>query len=226
MVHLSKRMKEAKKLVDKTKPVSLEAALESVSDFPKVKFDESVELHFHLTIDPKKTEQMVRGTVVLPHGTGKKIKIAVFCKGEQADLARKLGADYVGDLDLIDQVAKGFLDFERVIATPEMMRDLSKLGKVLGPRGLMPSPKTGTVTNDIENTIKEVKAGKIEFKSDKQAGLHVAIGKRSFAKDKLNENAVKVLDAVNHAKPSSVKGDLIKSLFLSTTMGPSIRLSI
>lgn len=225
MVKISKRMKEAKEGIDRQAIFPLDEAISNIAKFPKVKFDETIELHFFLNIDPKKTEQMVRGTVVLPHGTGKKVRIAVFCKGEQASKAKELGADYVGDLDLIEKVSKGFLDFDRIVATPDMMRDLSKLGKVLGPRGLMPSPKAGTVTNDLESTIKEVKAGKIEFKSDKQAGIHVGIGKRSFSEDDLIENAKKIIDAVNHARPSAVKGNLIKTMFLSTTMGPSLKVS-
>src|SRR3989338_3775213 len=157
MVRLSKRMKEAAKTVDRNKAFPLKECLALMSKFPKVKFDETVELHFHLNIDVKNSEQVVRGTVVLPHGTGKKVKIAVFCKGLQTQTARDAGAEHVGAEDLIEKVEKGFLDFDRIIATPDMMRDLSKLGKVLGPRGLMPSPKTGTVTTDIAKAIKELK---------------------------------------------------------------------
>ncbi len=225
MVRLSKRMKEAKEAVDRTKPVSLEEALEAVEKFPKVKFDESVEVHFHLSIDPKKSEQMVRGTVVLPHGTGKTIRIAAVCKGEHAQKAKELGADHVGDADLIEKIQNGFLDFDKVIATPEMMRDLSKLGKTLGPRGLMPTPKAGTVTNDIESAVKEIRAGRIEFKSDKQGGIHVSVGRRSFEKKKLVQNAQKVLEAINHSKPAGLKGAFIRSLYLSTTMGPSVKVN-
>lgn len=223
MIKLSKRMKQAAGLLEAEKGYSLPEAVGVMEKFPKVKFDETVELHFHLNIDAKSTEQGIRGTVLLPHGTGKNIRIAVFCKGPQAQKAKELGADHVGAEDLIEKVQKGFMGFDRVIASPDMMRDLSKLGRVLGPRGLMPTPKAGTVTTDIERAIKEVKAGKIEFKSDKQGGLHIGIGKRSFAKDKLLENAQYAIDAINHAKPASVKGSLVKSLTISTTMGPGLR---
>lgn len=226
MAKLSKRKKEFTKICDVQKSFSLEEAIANIEKFPGVKFDETVELHFQLNIDPKSSDQAVRGTVVLPHGTGRKIKIAVFCKGEMIKKAEELGADFVGAEELIEKVSKGFLDFDCVIATPDMMRDLSKLGKILGPRGLMPSPKAGTVTTDIERAIKEVKAGRVEFKSDKQAGIHLGIGKRSFNADKLLGNANYLIDAMNHAKPTSVKGNLIKSLSLSTTMGPGLKVAI
>lgn len=226
MVHLSKRMKEVAKGIDPTQTYPLNAAIANISRLPKVKFDETVELHFHLDLDLKASDQSVRGTVLLPHGTGRAVKIAVFCKGPLADKAKALDANFVGAEDLIEKIEKGFLDFDCAIATPDMMRELSKLGKILGPRGLMPSPKAGTVTMDIERAIKEVKAGKIEFKSDKQGGIHVGIGKRSFSENQLLENATHVVDAVNHVKPAAVKGNLIKSLFLSTTMGPGIKVAL
>jgi len=219
-------MREANKLVDHQKTHSLDEAVDNINKFPKVKFDETVELHLCLNINPKSSDQLVRGTCVLPNGLGKKIKIAVVCKGEMESIAKEAGADFVGNQELIDKISKGFLDFDVVIAAPDMMRDLSKLGKILGPRGLMPTPKAGTVTSDVEKAINEVKAGKIEFKSDKQAGIHVGIGKRSFDKDKLIENAQFLLDAINHNKPSAVKGHLIKTSFLTTSMGPSLRLAI
>ncbi len=226
MVRISKRMKEAKKVVDPNRSYPLKEAIVEIEKFPKVKFDESVELHFHLDVDPKSSDQIIRGTVVLPHGSGNKIRVAVFCKGENAQKAQTAGADYVGAEDLIEKVSKGFLDFDCTVATPDMMRDLSKLGRILGPRGLMPSPKSGTVTNDIEKAINDVKAGKIEFKTDKQAGIHVGVGKRSFTSEQLTENAEKVIEAINHAKPSAVKGNLVKSLFLTTTMGPGVRITV
>ena len=226
MIKLSKRMNEAAKLFDQKKSYTMEEAVEVISQFPKTKFDETVEVHVHLNIDIEATDQSVRGTVVLPHGLGKKIRTAVFCKGEIEQKAKDAGAEFVGSNDLIDKVANGFLDFDVVIAAPDMMRDLSKLGKILGPRGLMPTPKAGTVTVDIEKAIKEVKAGKIEFKSDKQAGIHVGIGKRSFPKEKLLDNIKHLMDAVNHLKPSAVKGNLIKSLFVSSTMGPGLRITL
>lgn len=225
MRHLSKRIKEISKRVDRTKAYGLKEAIEVVKGLPKVKFDEGVDLHLHLSVDPKQSDQIVRGTVVLPHGTGKKVRIAVFCKGEQEAKAKELGADYVGAQELIDKVAAGFLDFDCAIATPEMMKDLSKLGKVLGPRGLMPSPKTGTVTQDISRAIKEVKAGKIEYKTDKQAGVHVCVGKLSFTAEQLHDNANCVLEAIKQSKPSSVKGEFIKSIFIATTMGAGLRIT-
>jgi large subunit ribosomal protein L1 len=226
MVKLSKRKKTAAQIFNQEETYSLEDALENIAKFPKVNFDETVELHFLLAIDPKSSDQTVRGTVVLPNGTGKKVKIAVFCKGELEQKAKDAGADIIGAEDLIEKVSKGFLDFDVVIAAPDMMRDLSKLGKILGPRGLMPTPKAGTVTADVQRAIKEVKAGKIEFKSDKQAGIHVGVGKRSFPKEKLLENTKHLLDAINHTKPSSVKGNLIKRVALSTTMGPGLRVAL
>lgn len=226
MVCVTKRMKEIKKLVDVTSAQPLRAAISQIAGLPKVRFDETVELHFNLNLDLKATDQGVRTTVILPHGTGKTVKIIVFCKGLLIEKAKALGVEQVGGEDLIEKVEKGFMDFDCAIATPEMMKELSKLGKLLGPRGLMPSPKAGTVTQDIERAIKEVRAGKIEFKSDKQGGIHVGIGKRSFSLDQLFENATHVLEAVNHAKPAGVKGNLINSLFLSTTMGPGIRITL
>ncbi|VAW18199.1 LSU ribosomal protein L1p (L10Ae), partial [hydrothermal vent metagenome] len=163
MTRISKRMKESAKVFDQEKLYSLEDALENVEGFAKVKFDETVELHFSLNINPKSSDQSVRGSVALPHGLGKDVRVAVFCKGEAESKAKEAGADYVGSAELIEKVSKGFLDFDVVVATPDMMRDLSKLGKVLGPRGLMPTPKAGTVTPDVAKAIKEVKAGKIEF---------------------------------------------------------------
>jgi large subunit ribosomal protein L1 len=169
---------------------------------------------------------MVRGTVVLPFGTGKKIRVAVFCKGEHEMMARNAQADYVGGTDLMDKVAAGFLDFDCAIATPEMMKDLSRLGKILGPRGLMPSPKTGTVTNDIVKALEDVRKGKIEFRIDKQSGIHLCAGKISFDEEKLCENASCVINALNDVKPASVKGKFIKSLFISSTMNPGLRIAI
>ncbi len=220
-------MKEVRKAAgDVTVPVSLQEAINRLAKAPKVKFDETVELHFNLNVDLKASDQGIRGTVSLPHGTGRTVKVAVFCKGDAVAKAEAAGADHVGGTELIDKVSGGFMDFDVVIATPDMMRDLSKLGKVLGPRGLMPTPKAGTVTTDVERTIKEVKAGRVEFKSDKQGGIHLGIGKRSFAENKLIENAQHVLEAVNHAKPASVKGNLIKSLCVASTMGPGIKVAL
>jgi len=219
-------MKSAESVIDREKKYSVVEAVDSIEKFPKVKFDETVELHLMLTINPKSSDQAVRGTAVLPNGTGKSVKIAVFCKGEAEQKATDAGADFVGSQELIDKVSKGFLGFDVVIATPDMMRDISKLGRVLGPRGLMPTPKAGTVTTDVAKAIADVKAGKIEFKSDKQAGIHVGVGKRSFEKGKLIENIEHILATINQSKPSSVKGHLIKNCSLTTTMGPGLRIDV
>jgi large subunit ribosomal protein L1 len=163
---------------------------------------------------------------VLPHGTGKKIRVAVFCKGEHEKVAKEVGADYVGANELIEKVAGGFMDFDCVIATPDMMKDLSKLGKVLGPRGLMPSPKTGTVTNDIVKAIQDVKRGKVEFRVDKQCGVHLSVGRISFGEEKLHDNAYEVIEALTAAKPSSVKGKFVRSFSISSSMNPGLKLTI
>jgi len=220
----SKRYKESVKQVKLDKLYQLREAITILKALPKPKFDGSVDLHFNLGVDTKKSDQMIRGTVVLPHGTGKKVRVAVFCKGEHERLARESQADYVGGTELIDKVAAGFLDFDCAIATPEMMKDLSKLGKVLGPRGLMPSPKTGTVTNDISKAIEDVRKGKVEFRVDKQSGMHLSVGKVSFSEDDLNDNASKVIEAVNEARPASVKGKFLKSLSITTSMNPGLRI--
>ncbi|MBF0532129.1 MAG: 50S ribosomal protein L1 [Candidatus Omnitrophica bacterium] len=225
MARLSKRNKAALEQLPPEKTYTLAEAIAMIEKFPKTKFDETVEMHFALRINAKATDQVVRGTVGLPHGLGKAVRVAVFCKGEMEQKAREVGADYVGANELIAKVEQGFMDFDVVVASPDMMRDLSKLGKILGPRGLMPTPKAGTVTTDIEKAIREVKAGKIEFKADKQGGIHVGIGKRSFPKEKILDNAQVVLDAINNAKPASVKGAFIKSFSISTTMGPGLKVN-
>jgi len=220
----SKRYKETLKYLEKGKSYSLPEAINILKKMQSPKFDSSVDLHFHLNIDPKKTEQQVRGTVILPHGTGKKIRILAFCKGEAENDARQAGADIVGAEELVNKVANGFLDFDCVVATPEMMREIARLGKILGPKGLMPSPKTGTVTQDIKKAIEELRKGKIEFKNDKQGGIHISVAKLSFEDKKILENASKVIEAVNEVKPPSVKGKFIKSLYISSTMSPGIPL--
>lgn len=226
MAKITKRIKEVYKNIDRTKLYSLSEAIAILKQTPKVKFDESVDLSFDLNVDPKKSDQMIRGTVVLPHGTGKTIRIAVFCKGEAEKQAKLAGADYVGAEDLIEKVNKGFLDFDCAIATPDLMKDVSKLGKVLGPRNLMPSPKTGTVTLNISGAIQEFKKGKVEFKLDKQADIHVSIGKLSFDEAKLNDNAKSVIEALLASRPQSVKGNFIKTASISTTMGPGLKIII
>ncbi len=226
MKRRSKRYKEISKLFKKDVSLSVKEAISILKKTANTKFDSSMDIHFYLNVDPKKADQMVRGTVVLPHGTGKKIKIAVFAKGEQEKQARASGADYAGGADLIEKVSKGFLDFDRAIATPEMMKELSRLGKILGPRGLMPSPKTGTVTNDVSLAIDQVRKGKVDFRIDKQGGIHLGIGRISFSEDKLLENASVIIGAINEARPAAIKGRYIKSSFLDTTMSPALRISI
>jgi len=223
---MNKRMKAATQLFKEDEVFALEQAVENIEKFPKVKFDETVELHLFLNINPKTSDQSIRGTVILPNGLGKEIKVAVVCKSELEEKAKSAGAEYVGSNELIEKISNGFMDFDVVIASPDMMRDLSKLGKILGPRGLMPTPKAGTVTTDVERAVKEAKAGKVEFKSDKQAGLHVGVGKRSFTKENLLENARSLIDAINQSKPTSVKGNLIKSASLTTTMGPGLKVAL
>lgn len=222
----SKRYKESEKLIDKSKTYHLKEAIAILKKLPTPKFDASVDLYFRLNVDPKKSDQMVRGTVVLPHGTGRKVKVAVFCKGEHERLAKDAHADYVGGEDLINKVVSGFFDFDCAIATPEMMKDLSRLGKILGPRGLMPSLKTGTVTNDILKAIEDVKRGKVEFRVDKQGGVHLSIGKLSFDEDKLYENASCVIEALNEARPASIKEKFVKALFIASTMNPGLNIAI
>ena len=222
----SKRFQAASKLADKTRVYTLKDAVAVLKSFPKTRFDESVEVAFHLRVDTKKSDHMIRGTVVLPHGTGKKVRIAVFCRGEAEKEAKEAGADIIGAQELIDKVAGGWMDFDCVVATPEMMRDLSKLGKVLGPRGLMPSPKTGTVTQNVTQAIKDLKAGKVEFKVDKQGGIHVAVGKISFTEPQINENALTLIETIKNARPASVKGEFIKSVSVSTSMGPGLKVSV
>lgn len=222
----SKRYKESLKSLDIAKVYQLKEAISVLKKMSPPKFDGSVDLHFSLNIDPKKSDQMVRGTVVLPYGTGKKVRVAVFCKGEHERIAKEAGADNVGGNELIDKVAGGFLDFDCAIATPEMMKDLSKLGKILGPRGLMPSPKTGTVTNDIVKAIEDVKKGKVEFRVDKQSGVHLSVGKISFDEEKVYENASCVINALTEAKPASVKGKFVKSAFISSSMNPGLKLAV
>lgn len=226
MITHSKRYKESEKQVEKIKNYQLKDAIAALKKMNPPKFDGSVDLHFNLNIDSKKSDQMVRGTVVLPHGTGKKVRVAVFCKGEHEKIAREANADYVGEKELIDKVAAGFLDFDCAIATPEMMKDLSKLGKVLGPRGLMPSPKTGTVTNDIQKAIDDVRKGKVEFRVDKQGGIHLSVGKVSFDEGKLYDNASKVVEAINESKPASVKGRFISSFSIASSMNPGLNIEI
>ena len=227
MKKLTKRLKTVQALVDKTKVYSLKDAIAILKKAPKMKFDETVEIAAKLTVDPKQSQSAsIRGTVTLPHGTGRKVRVAVFCKGEEERKARDAGADFVGAEDMIAKVQGGWSDFDVAIATPEMMKDMAKLGKILGPRGLMPNPKSGTVTMDTAKTIKEVKAGKIEFKMDKQAGIHAPLSKLSFKEDALYANAMVLIDAIMGANPGGMRGHHVKTLYISTTMGPGVKLDL
>jgi len=216
-----KKFSAAQAKVEK-RPHGLSEALKTVREAAFAKFDESVEVSMRLGVNPRHADQMVRGTVVLPHGTGKTTRVLVIAAGEKAKEAEEAGADHVGGPELAQKIQEGWLDFEAVIATPDMMREVGKLGKVLGPRGLMPNPKTGTVTFDVADAVQAIKAGKVEFRVDKTAIIHVAVGKLSFDDDKLLENTQTLLQAVMRAKPSSAKGKYVKSVFVSSTMGPGV----
>ncbi|HQO99528.1 MAG TPA: 50S ribosomal protein L1 [Caldisericia bacterium] len=212
--------------VEKGKNYEIDEALNLIKELANAKFDESVEVHIKLNIDPKKTDQTIRTSVLLPNGIGKTKKVLAFVKGEKVQEAQDAGADYIGDQETVEKILKGWMDFDSVIATPDMMPVISKLGKVLGPRGLMPNAKTGTVTMDVERAIKEIKMGKIEIKTDKLGNIHSLIGKVSFGEDKLKENFLALIDAIMKAKPSSVKGQFIKSIYIATTMGPALKLDV
>lgn len=223
---MGKKLETAYERFDKGKEYSLEEALKLVKELSYAKFDETVDMAFNLGVDPKKSDQVVRGTVSLPHGTGKKIKVLVFAKGEKEKEALEAGADYVGAEDLVEKIQKGWLDFDKAVATPDIMGLVSKLGKILGPRGLMPNPKLGTVNFDVAKAVKEIKAGKVEYKTDKAGVVHVPIGKVSFDVDKLLENAKAVIDSITKAKPSTSKGKYIKKIVVSSTMGPGIKIDL
>ena len=223
----SKRYKKALEQVDAAKTYQLKDAVGVLAKFPKAKFNETVDLAFRLGVDPKQSDQMVRGTVPLPHGSGKNVRVLVFAKsGAAADAAKAAGAEFVGFEDMIAKCVSGWTDFDVAIATPEAMVEVRKLGKVLGPRGLMPNPKTGTVTEDTAKAVKEVKAGRVEFKIDKAGNIHVPVGKASFAANQLEENARAVIEAVAKAKPQSSKGTYIYSCTLSATMSPGVRVDV
>ena len=220
---MSKRYAESVKLVDKTKKYEIKEALETIEKMPKTKFDETVELHVKLGVDSKHADQQVRGTVVLPNGTGKTQKVLVFAKGPKAEEAEKAGADYVGAEELIPKIQnENWFDYDVVVATPDMMGVVGRLGKVLGPKGLMPNPKSGTVTMDVTKAINEIKSGKVEYRLDKTNIIHLGFGKVSFGADKLLENYETIINAIIKAKPAAAKGQYIKSVAIATTMGPSL----
>jgi large subunit ribosomal protein L1 len=218
-----KRYNSAAEKVDRDKLHSLAEAIGLVKEAANAKFDESVEVAANLNVDPKKADQQVRGTVVLPHGTGKSVKILVLTRGEKEKEAEEAGADFVGSNEFIDKIKDGWTDFDVTIATPDMMGEVGKLGKILGPRGLMPNPKSGTVTFEVAKAVQEAKAGKVEYRVDKAGNIHVAVGKVSFGPEQLMENTRMLLGELVRAKPSAAKGQYIKSLTLSSTMGPGVR---
>jgi len=221
---MGKRIANLTKGLDLTKLYTLDDAVALVKKCATAKFDETVELHARLGVDPKQADQQVRGTVGLPHGLGKSKKVAVVTQGEKQKDATAAGADIVGGAELVDQISKGFLDFEILVATPDMMKDLSKLGKVLGPKGLMPNPKSGTVTMDVGKTVKELKAGRVEYKVDDFGIIHVPVGKSSFEPARLSGNVKAVMEVIIKARPSSAKGIYLMSVALSSSMGPGFRL--
>ncbi|HRW58872.1 MAG TPA: 50S ribosomal protein L1 [Chlamydiales bacterium] len=224
MMKSTKRNKKILEIVEGTQVLSIENAIELLKKCPSPKFDQSVELSLHLGVDPRKADQLVRGTVTLPHGTGKKISVLVLAKGEKLKEAEVAGADYVGSDELIEKIKGGWTDFDAMIATPDMMREVGKLGKILGPRGLMPTPKAGTVTTNVTKAVQDLKAGMIEYKVDKSSGIHNIVGKISFDSEKLKENIDALLNAIIKAKPASSKGQYIKAATLSTTMGPGLKI--
>lgn len=223
---MGKNYVESAKLIDRAVLYTPEEALDLAVKTAKAKFDETIELHIRLGVDPRHADQQVRGAVVLPNGTGKTVRVLVFAKGEKAQEARDNGADYVGDMDLVDKIQKeNWFDFDVVVATPDMMGTIGRLGRVLGPKGLMPNPKSGTVTFDVAKAIEEIKAGKVEYRLDKTAIIHVPIGKKSFGVEKLQVNFKAVMDAIVKAKPAAAKGQYVKSISVSSTMGPGVKVN-
>ena len=221
-----KKYVDAKKLIDSTKLYDPEEAVALVKQLSKAKFDETIEMSIRLGVDPRHADQQVRGTVVLPHGTGKKVKVLVFAKADKAKEAEAAGADYVGDADLVAKIqSENWFDFDACVATPDMMPVIGRIARLLGPKGLMPNPKSGTVTQDVTKAVHDIKAGKVEYRVDKTSICHCPIGKASFTEEQLNENLRVLMDAINKAKPATAKGTYVRSLYMSTTMGPSIRLN-
>jgi large subunit ribosomal protein L1 len=226
MSTITKKHKEARAKVDRTKNYQLKEALEILKEASYAKFDETVDVALRLGVDPRHADQMVRGAVVLPNGLGKDVRVLVFAKGEKEREAREAGADYVGAEDLVAKIQEGWFDFDTAIATPDMMGVVGKIGKLLGPRGLMPNPKVGTVTFDIDRAVKESKAGKVEFRVEKAGIVHAPVGKLSFAEDKLQENILALVDALVKAKPPAAKGNYMKKMTLSSTMGPGVPIDL
>ncbi len=223
---MSKKHNEAKAKIDKTKHYDIKEAVGFIQELKHSKFDETVELAINLGVDPRKSDQMVRGSVVLPHGLGKKVRVAVFAKGEKATEAETAGADIVGAEELVEKVSGGWLEFDKVVATPDVMGLVGKLGKILGPRGLMPNPKSGTVTFDVGKAVQDITAGKADFRTEKAGVVHVSIGKTSFEADKLIDNAKTVISSLEKAKPSSSKGKYLKKISVSSTMGIGVPVTV
>ena len=225
MAKAGKKYAEAAKLIDANVAYDPSEAVELVKKTARAKFDETVEVAFRLGVDPKKADQQIRGAVVLPHGTGKTLRVLVFAKGDKAKEAEAAGADFVGDEDMINKINQGWFEFDAVVATPDMMAAVGKLGRVLGPKGLMPNPKTGTVTFDVTKAVNEIKAGKIEYRVDKNGNIHAPIGKISFDNEKLLDNYFVLLDTIQKAKPAAAKGTYLKNITISSTMGPGVKLN-
>ena len=223
MAKRGKKYLEAVKLVDRSKAYSITEAVELVKQTSFTKFDASVEVAFRLGVDPKKADQQIRGAVVLPNGTGKTQRVLVFAKGEKAKEAEAAGADYVGDTEYINKISQGWFEFDVIVATPDMMGEVGKLGRTLGPKGLMPNPKTGTVTFDVTKAVNEIKAGKVEYRVDKAGNIHVPIGKASFEASKLVENFNTIFDTMQKVKPAASKGTYMKNVAITSTMGPSVK---
>jgi len=226
MAKQGKRFDSAMASVDRVKDYALDEAVSLVKGNAAAKFDETVEIAVNLGVDPRHSDQMVRGMVTLPNGTGRNVRVAVFAKGDNVDLAKEAGADIVGAEDLAERVQNGEIDFDRCVATPDMMSVVGKLGKVLGPRGLMPNPKLGTVTKDVAEAVRAAKGGQVEFRVEKAGVIHAGIGKASFSEQALSENVTAFIDAINKAKPSGVKGSYMKKVALSSTMGPGVKIDI
>lgn len=224
MAKLTKRSKQASALVDRNTQYGLDEAVSLLKQTATAKFDETIELAFNLNVDPKYADQQIRGAIVLPHGTGKSKRVLVFAKGAKVQEAEDAGADFVGSEELVAKIQGGWLDFDVVVATPDMMSVVGRLGKVLGPKGLMPNPKVGTVTMDVTKAVQEVKAGKVEYRTDKAGNIQLSVGKASFSEDQLRDNIRTIFDRIAKARPASVKGQYMKSVTLSATMGPGVAL--